>query len=1127
MGRFEPDKGLGGAVVADTEPDPDPEPELGRIWFNTSADNGVEMFVADTDEWIMVGVIPQGPAGNRVSNAVPGPADQASDVAKKRVRLARLEKFNSFNGISQEAFVDDTDPDSNPDLGAIWFDTSPGEGVDVHVADETGWTAVGRLLYLSAIAPSVSLSVDGDDVATEGDEVEFAVRSSNVDSWEIDYTGDGSIDASGSESPPATLSEEYSSPGTYTATFTARNDAGMKVTAETEITVVEPADFEIVGINGPETIQEGATAEFTATIENPGLAPNEEEVELEIEEFVDQSSSWWYSNYHAVNDRIEDSKQVHLAGEETKEITLEWDDPNRLSSGDTHRASVRTESDEMMITGIDIDDPVFEVLDVDYPQRVDIGESAEISATVSNGSSSSPAQGIVELEIGGSTQSKSVRIGGMERTEVVFEWGGKNDPGVYDLAVNVPRSYLGYTGSTIIVGNSGRFEIEDIGGPYVVEAGDDVTVTATVRNIGSVETTQDIRLEVDGSLEDSERVRLDGGSEDATTLTWSTSSGDSGSAVTEYDLTVSSDDDSDSATVYVREPANFQVNILSVDTPIVADETLKATAEITNTGDVEDTQVINATAGSLGDSERVTLPDENGSKSTVEEFSISTSTDDAGSYVLEVTSDDDDDTEFIEILKEAFFEVEIENTNTPVQLYDEIEVAASITNTGGTAGEQNVSLHVDDVGGDLNSVELSAGDSTREQFKIEARPPEEGNYTATVSSDNDDDVSVIEIEGGLAITSVDCDTSLYYTSGMWRAMVDVSATVENTGNEDASADVTIWYGSSRDARDDNTHEERVTIEGNGSTKVENQFDVYVRHASPNNPPVIGDVGCGAELENEVDGIVTEGEPEVSITGYDVWYDQRVNYTVEITNVGGMSIDDGTLAYYPSSQKANGNTLNYQLDSGETIEKRVSVEPTADHYEDEIHASSGGSSDSKEVSTALGYQTWREHVPETRGSLNKIKARDLNHPDGDQILDVRQERTHDGVIVDVYRDKNGSNQQWYLKEPEDNFRHDNYADNIYEIEARHSGKVLDIGYHDGDRTLIQNSRVSTRNHQRWRLYSAQYGWDDQEEYNIYIIQNVATDEIIEYAPDSNSSQHLKMQLVDPDSAGSTVWEINDA
>lgn len=817
MGRFEPDKGLGGAVVADTEPDPDPEPELGRIWFNTSADNGVEMFVADTEEWIMVGVIPQGPAANGVSNTVPGPADQASDVAKKRVRLARLEKFNSLNGISQEVFVDDTDPDSNPDLGAIWFDTSPSEGVDVHVADETGWTAVGRLLYLSAIAPSVSLSVDGDDVVTEGDEVEFTVRGSNVDSWEIDYTGDGDIDVSGSEFPPDVLSKEYPFSDTYTAEFTARNDAGMKATAETEITVVEPA--------------------------------------------------------------------------------------------------------------------------------------------------------------------------------------------------------------------------------------------------------------------------------------------------------------------------NFQVNILSVDTPIVADETLKATVEITNTGDVEDTQEINATAGSLGDSERVTLPDENGSESTVEEFRISTSTNDAGSYVLEVTSDDDDDTESIEILEEAFFEVEIENTNTPVQVYDEIEVVASITNTGGTAGEQNVSLHVDKVGGELNSVELSAGDSTREQFKIEARPVEEGNYTATVSSDNDDDVSVIEIKGGLEITSVDCDTSLYYTSGMWRAMVDVSATVENTGNEDASADVTIWYGSSRDARDDNTHEERVTIEGNGSTKVENQFDVYVRHASPNNPPAIGDVGCGAELENEVDGIVTEGEPEVSITGYDVWYDQRVNYTVEITNVGGMSIDDGTLAYYPSSQRANANTLDYQLDSGETIEKRVSVEPTADHYEDKIHASSRGNSDSKEVSTALGLQTWREHVPETRGSLNKIKARDLNHPDGDQILDVRQEWTHDGVIVDVYRDKNGSNQQWYLKEPKDNFQQDDYADNIYEIEARHSGKVLDIGYHDGDRTLIQNSRVSTRNHQRWRLYSASYGWSygwyDQEEYNLYIIQNVATDEIIEYAPDSNSSQHLKMQLVDPDSAGSTVWEINDA
>jgi len=89
--------------------------------------------------------------------------------------------------------------------------------------------------------------------------------------------------------------------------------------------------------------------------------------------------------------------------------------------------------------------------------------------------------------------------------------------------------------------------------PSPATEGDAVDVTADIDNTGNAQGTQDITLDVAGTTEDTVAgVTLAAGNTATKTLTWQTSAGDAGS----YSPTVSSNDDSDSQSVTVNQPAS-------------------------------------------------------------------------------------------------------------------------------------------------------------------------------------------------------------------------------------------------------------------------------------------------------------------------------------------------------------------------------------------------------------------------------------------------------------------------------------------------------------------------------------------------------------------------------------------
>lgn len=188
------------------------------------------------------------------------------------------------------------------------------------------------------------------------------------------------------------------------------------------------------------------------------------------------------------------------------------------------------------------------------------------------------------------------------------------------------------------------FEVEIIDTTSPVVEGETMEFTAEITNPGLAEDTQNVSLTIGGESVDFQGVTLDRGEETTVTFEWETAVGDDGS----HNATVSSDDDADSTTVEVLKQAEFVVDIVNTTSPVVEGEELVVTANVTNIGDVSDTQILELEIpGKETVSQELELA---GGESKELSFEWVTETGDAGEYNVTVSSDDDAQTTPVEVL---------------------------------------------------------------------------------------------------------------------------------------------------------------------------------------------------------------------------------------------------------------------------------------------------------------------------------------------------------------------------------------------------------------------------------------------------------------------------------------------
>ncbi len=194
------------------------------------------------------------------------------------------------------------------------------------------------------------------------------------------------------------------------------------------------------------------------------------------------------------------------------------------------------------------------------------------------------------------------------------------------------------------------------------------------------------------------------------------------------------------------EPAEFTVEVVATNSPVVEGEALDVEVNVTNTGDIEDTQDVRLE--DFEDVERDSVEVElSGGESTELTLTWNTGGGDSGEGDVNVYTDDDSDNRSVQVLEQAYFDVEILDANSPVTEGGSLDVDVEVTNTGETTEAKKTWLEdFDGVEQDNETVELDGGDSTELRVTWETETGDAGEDEVTVLTEDSSDTAAVEIQ---------------------------------------------------------------------------------------------------------------------------------------------------------------------------------------------------------------------------------------------------------------------------------------------------------------------------------------------------------------------------------------------
>jgi len=287
-----------------------------------------------------------------------------------------------------------------------------------------------------------------------------------------------------------------------------------------------------------------------------------------------------------------------------------------------------------------------------------------------------------------------------------------------------------------------NFGVEIINTDSPVPEGNTLEVDARITNRGFLEGTQDIPLRIEGSSEDVELdLTLGAGESAVRTLEWNTGASSNGT----YTATVESENDTDTARIFVGQKPEFDVSIVSTNSPVQERETLEVTAEIDNTGSVTDTQEVVLNVSGERDSVDATVDPNTNSFETLE---WATEAGDEGTYTAEVASEDSNDSTGVTVQRNSSIApADYQLSNLPDLTATEgdspVDVPVDVSNVGGQPGDQEIEFEVTNSSGvvyndTLANVQVDDGNTTTVNFTgVPVGGLAQGDYTHTATSDND------------------------------------------------------------------------------------------------------------------------------------------------------------------------------------------------------------------------------------------------------------------------------------------------------------------------------------------------------------------------------------------------------
>ena len=766
--------------------------------------------------------------------------DTASDTVTVNVPAAFDVAINNFNQplIEGETLTVDATVSNTGDLEAtqtirLAVDPDQGDTFDT-TADTTTITLAGdesqsvTLTYTTATGDAeaidfeVSSNEDREDrtvTVSEPAPASFDVAITDFDDavetgtdasveYEIENTGDEegtqdvafSVDGTIEDTDVAeTLAGGETKTGTFTYSTGSDDTPEIDVEVSTDddsaqevIAVNEPANFQINAVTpSSDPIVVGQQLTFDVELENVGDLSAGRDITLSRDGETIQTT--------LVGLRGGDTDTVQLTyvpgsndlnGQDSRELTFNVD-----AEDTTQQASVTIEAAEA----------TFEITDtMSLPDQARSGDQIDATVTIENTGTARAEQTVSLLRDSSSStvdqtevDTATVDLGVGEETEITLtDIPSVNREGetlTYKADTAAGRTEVG----SVELLRSAEFAVNLLSQSNTVTAGNNVGATVRITNEGDITETDTVRLTLDGAVIDQRTdIELAGNEDTVLELSGATTLDDTG----DPELRVRTGDDSEAAEVAINAPATYLIEDVTATDPVAGSDPLEVTATVTNDGGVSGTQDIRLDAGSIGTDTASDVSLDPGETDEIT-FSVSTSESDIGDQSATVSTDDDATLAQSTVREPADIGVSIDSITDPVRAeQDELEVVATLDNTGGVSGTTDVNLEYNgNVQDTASSVTVDAGATETVTFDgttLGSNLIGDVNVDVTAADQTvDETITVLEAPDAalFRVSQLEIDDPTV-TDDILRQSdetVDVSATVENIGDLTGTQDIVL------------------------------------------------------------------------------------------------------------------------------------------------------------------------------------------------------------------------------------------------------------------------------------------------------------------------------------------------